>query len=420
MINWSSPLSARLSWDFILNPGSFHNSILQAKYGDLLWREEKKRGISSAWKVLCDGGKSLKHITHWEIGMRDKISILEDVQILDKSLISWPTFISTDFHMEDKINSLLDDGKWNMNILNKCFGSDLVQLISHIDIRTSDDNLQLLVWKGFKSITSQAYQSIFHGEENVMTWLKCLKLLPREYLFCWRIWRNALPTSQLLYDRKIASQLKPCYWKCNKNENLLHITMECIQINKVMDVLAKWGFNIQISSNIQQIINGNEGIKMCNSFSDIIYFKFIYLIWSERNNVVHGKHFATPTIISSYALSNCHNNPSIIKEQWGTIWRNPNYCSWYPPPPRWLKVNFGGAHLKNYEAGLGIVIRDNLGILLLVIGNSYLHWDIHQVELQALKLLSSLLPIPIMDANRIIIEGDNLNVLHRLSKIFHS
>ncbi|PKU60814.1 hypothetical protein MA16_Dca028787 [Dendrobium catenatum] len=57
--------------------------------------------------------------------------------------------------------------------------------------------------------------------------------------------------------------------------------------------------------------------------------------------------------------------------------------SWHPPPLDWIKINIDASLLDSNLASIGGVARDFKGSLLLAFGEQKLHWDINQLELEA-------------------------------------
>ncbi|PKU77309.1 hypothetical protein MA16_Dca016876 [Dendrobium catenatum] len=87
-----------------------------------------------------------------------------------------------------------------------------------------------------------------------------------------------------------------------------------------------------------------------------------------------------------------------------------------PPPTGWLKVNVDGALIKSNAGGVGIIIRDSMGKLIVAAGWSICHWDSTQVERMAIHYIDKLVVEWMYDLNGIIVEGDNSNVIEYMQK----
>ncbi|KAK8956251.1 hypothetical protein KSP40_PGU008401 [Platanthera guangdongensis] len=81
------------------------------------------------------------------------------------------------------------------------------------------------------------------------------------------------------------------------------------------------------------------------------------------------------------------------------------------PPPGWIKNNLDGAVRSNRLAGLGMVLWDADGLVLLAAGQATLQWDPGGTELAALKALRNFLHAATFAASGVIIEGDNNNLI---------
>ncbi|XP_020704050.1 uncharacterized protein LOC110115218 [Dendrobium catenatum] len=102
-----------------------------------------------------------------------------------------------------------------------------------------------------------------------------------------------------------------------------------------------------------------------------------------------------------------------IAENWDTNQRE-LFCSWYPPPTGWIKLNVDASILSNNVAGFGGVIRDEKGRFLLAFGINIMHWDIAQIELMVILHLKYIFCDWMFEAQGIIIEGDNFNIINLL------
>ncbi|XP_028552979.1 uncharacterized protein LOC114580244 [Dendrobium catenatum] len=84
---------------------------------------------SIAWKIIKDGGASLKPIVRWEIANGRLTNVYSDIWILDKTLNKWPTFVNSLLHEDTNVDKLISGNLWNSAELNAYFGKELVDLI---------------------------------------------------------------------------------------------------------------------------------------------------------------------------------------------------------------------------------------------------------------------------------------------------
>ncbi|XP_020701566.1 uncharacterized protein LOC110113361 [Dendrobium catenatum] len=92
------------------------------------------------------------------------------------------------------------------------------------------------------------------------------------------------------------------------------------------------------------------------------------------------------------------------------------FSSWRPPPPGWFKINIDADLSSNYKAGTAGICRDDKGRLLLAFGTQHVHWDIGHLELQAVYMLKNFLQDWMVEAQGVIIEGDNFNIIKFLQQ----
>ncbi|KAL0921355.1 hypothetical protein M5K25_008419 [Dendrobium thyrsiflorum] len=157
------------------------------------------------------------------------------------------------------------------------------------------------------------------------------------------------------------------------------------------------------------------------SQDDSLFLKTIYQIWINRNNKKHGKSWASPAMVAAVVLGNFNLvNLSILSKQWDTTRLYSIGLSCCPPPSKWLKVNIDGAFREPYKAGVGVVVRDSAGKIIVAAGKQIMHWDVAYIELQSISLLRDVLNEDIKGAMGIIIEGDNQSTLNWLQKHVNS
>ncbi|KAK8961558.1 hypothetical protein KSP40_PGU019727 [Platanthera guangdongensis] len=81
-----------------------------------------------------------------------------------------------------------------------------------------------------------------------------------------------------------------------------------------------------------------------------------------------------------------------------------------------VKFNFDGAILPDRRAGLGLVVHDNTGMVLMVVGQSSVHWDSGGTKIATLKALKADIPPTLFAAKGAIFEGDNNNMIEYCRK----
>ncbi|KAL0907860.1 hypothetical protein M5K25_022306 [Dendrobium thyrsiflorum] len=350
-------LKSRVAW----------GSTLSGKFTVVPWTW-LPRDLVDLSKILQEGWRSLKGAIRWKRSNGAKVSILNDVWILDKRLSVWPSFYNVSLDVSDKVDVLLEDGCWKEDVLLELFGPSLAELIR---------------------------EGIFTNSDERFDWLQTVKLLPREHMLWWRSLHDAIPTQAWLVQKGL--EVSENYiWGCLVKEDLHHIMYQCKFSLDVYDALEGWGFPLPCLIK-RNSMERNRGLVF--SQADSLFLKSVYQIWINRNNKKHGKNWVSPSLVAAYVLGNFNLvNLFILWKQWDTTRLYPIGLSWYPPPSKWLKVNVDGALQNPYKAGLGVVVRDSTGKLIVAAGKQLIHWDVAYIELLSIALLKEVLNEHIMGA----------------------
>ncbi|KAI0530979.1 hypothetical protein KFK09_000528 [Dendrobium nobile] len=410
------PLRAKMAWKYNTDKDSLLYKFLFPKYGMLGDMKNGRKSTSSAWKIIKDGWKFLKPIVRWKISNGDSIDILQDTWIMDKSLNEWPTVLAMDDSMEGnrRVSSLISGDCWNLDELNKSFGKDLVEIIRNIKIHScnSEDRLELINSCSRKTISAMAYAEICDDcdKDVYWSWIKEAKLNARVENFWWRLFKNAIPTFQLLSSRKLQSNVL-CPRGCNEPENIEHVANRCKKLLEVFNCLNEWGFCIPVLDNMDYRCNW---LKAQNTLLRKIYCNSVFITWKERNEGVHGKSEQTASFIASEAISLASVSSNLYLLSTGRLDVNQHMLLekiWHPPPPGWIKINLDASLLRSNKGGTGGVIRDCKGRLLLAFGKPCIHWDIAHLELLSIEMIKDIIQDWMLEYKGVIIEGDNANIM---------
>ncbi|PKU87614.1 Putative ribonuclease H protein [Dendrobium catenatum] len=239
----TGPLRANLSWNFLQKPDTLFHRVMRAKYGNNILNGTHKKSTSKAWRILLDGGKSLKNITRWNIGNGKDINVLNDSWIYDKSINQWLTFADCSALEGLCVQHLmLDNGQWNSNLLQNWFHPELVKVISNIQINSS--NVDMLEMQNFcpgRTISGLAFEKVLRRKFNLTddgyyNWLKKLKLSKKVEMFWWRLGNASIPTNLYLKNRKL--DIDSCARGCNTVENYEHIIIQCKYMVEIINQLV--------------------------------------------------------------------------------------------------------------------------------------------------------------------------------------
>ncbi|KAL6997641.1 hypothetical protein U1Q18_007768 [Sarracenia purpurea var. burkii] len=139
----------------------------------------------------------------------------------------------------------------------------------------------------------------------------------------------------------------------------------------------------------------------------------IWGLWQNRNFFIHEKKKRKPedTLASavSFLLKFQQDSPCAKAEALGEL----VICTWKPPGVGWYKANFDEAYRKNGKAGIGVVIRDDLGHIIA----SYIEYKEWMVNVEVTEPLGGYHALEITNSlglKKIHLEGDALTVIRAI------
>ncbi|XP_028555660.1 uncharacterized protein LOC114580917 [Dendrobium catenatum] len=388
------PLRAKFAWNFFMKPHSLLNQILRVKYGEDVWSGFVKGGTLPTWKIITMGAKFLKNIVRWNISNGKSINWLHDSWILDKCISNWPTFVNVQDISDINLTSFILNGQWNWEKLEVIFGKQLLKTISTIPINYNriSDMLELNYKFTRKSITALSFKAAMVYEEEIVhwNWMKRLKKL------------SNFPG----YPRG-----------CGEDEDNNHLVGGCCKIRKVVSLLNNWGIIVPVFDSFRDCLVSLQRFVGKNSLIANIFCTAAYLVWKSRCKVVHGEKDDSDNSIAANTISFAlrSNFLNIQPDNWDAN-QQLLFSPWHPPPPRWIKINVDAALKRNNLAVIGGVARDEKGRFLFAFGAHCLHWDFSQVELLAVLYLKNVAKDWMLEAQGVIIEGDNFNIIKLLQK----
>ncbi|KAI0488426.1 hypothetical protein KFK09_028257 [Dendrobium nobile] len=414
-------LRSSLAWNFIQKQDSLLHKTLTSKYGDIM-SDDHKVISSSAWKILWDGAKNLKNVIRWKVGKGNKISILNDAWLLDKSINRWPTYVDC-IALEGKyIQQLhLPNGNWNSDMLGMAFHPELIALIVQVQIRiTDEDKMELVKWCSGKTVAALVYEQILidnfnFSDVDYFKWLWKLKLNKKVEIFWWRLGKAAIPTNLYLKNHRI-SLIDGCERGCQAVESYEHIMVHCKHMVEIIMKIRDLGIMIPVFNSLDECLIGLKKLSISNPGIAKAYCSVIYLSWKNRNYVKHGKEAIPPSMVASNALYLAVSKSSPYLSSWGTNLLRESSNTWCPPPKDWIKINLDASLLTSYLGGIGGVVRDHRGRLISAFGKKKIHWDVTQLELEAIITLKNFLQSWMLECKGMIIESDNVNIIRFIQK----
>lgn len=415
-LTWRAPLRARLAWDLLKPGASLFQRVFRSRYPQGFGPGPARRGDSFVLRLLMDGMEALHPLIRWRVGGGLQVNTLTDAWIFETPLSRWPTLFAGHDLDGLLVADLLDgEGRWDRDKLARHFAPDLIDIILRLPRarHTEEDVPELSTRFSGRTTTSLAYNVRFSPPGECFRWLSRLRLHPRERFFWWRMAWGAIPTRSWLARRGLTED-RSCPWGCLAEESANHILGECEFLQKTSRALLRWGVSLPACASWEAFR------KLCERMDRGVFEATralcytVYQCWRSRNAKCHGQEFATPLVIAANVLTSLsYGSFHSSQGNWGTS--QPDRLSpstlWCPPPPGWIKINIDGAVGCNREAGLGLVIRDSEGRVLLAAGHSTTHWDPGGAEMAALKVLGEFLPPSFFAVAGALIEGDCSNMI---------
>ncbi|XP_028551608.1 uncharacterized protein LOC114579873 [Dendrobium catenatum] len=373
-------LKSKLTWNFIQKLQSLFHRVITARYENDVMNGAQRKITSTAWQILADGGKCLKLAIRWRVGKGNKINVLNDTWLLDRCINRWPTFI--DYKSLD----------------GKVFHPTLVTLISHIQIDfEGEDQLELMKKCSGKTVSALVFEQMLSNKYNMedveyFSWLQKLKLKKKVEVFWWRLGKETIPTNQFLKNRKITDD-DWCPRGCKVSETYEHIMVQCKYMTDVIAKMGEWGISIPVFSSLDSCLQGLKHIVQKNLGIVQIYCNIVYHSWKNRNVVKQGKSALPSSVVASNAMFSAISNSGPYLSCWGAnlLRESQSTCS--------------------NVAGVGGVLRDHKGRLISAFGKKGTHWDIAQLELEAVFSVKEFLKSWMLECKGLIIESDNANVI---------
>ncbi|XP_061999476.1 uncharacterized protein LOC133716838 [Rosa rugosa] len=389
MVHFNQALLAKQGWRLLQNPDSLLARLYKSRYYpncDFL-DAQLSNGASYAWRSIMFGKELLHKGVRYQVGDGTRISVWEDPWL--PLPYSFKPFSPPMEGLETlKVADLIDEHEWVVPFLDEIFTPLEVSLIAQIplSIRGAVDRV---VWhydkKGVYSVRNGYH--IARMEEGksdqrstsvgtVGTKGKYWKLIwnskvpPKDRVFMWRLMKEILPTRGLLAKRIYLPD--SCCVFCHKELEIgMHFFRDC-------DVVAWfWVFtslglkarNVLASSLEEWIMNV---VDILNDGQRCAFFMALWVIWSERNNIVWKGSVFNAACAAQWAQKYLEHYQSLHNHGKTTCRRK--LAKWENPPSGRLKVNVDGSFCADHgDGGVGVVIRDEYGTCLAAFARHFPH-----------------------------------------------
>ncbi|KAG6692602.1 hypothetical protein I3842_10G122900 [Carya illinoinensis] len=314
-------------------------SILDAKVGSQL---------SLAWRTLHAGIKLLKEGLQWRIGNGSRVKIWEDRWRPRPCFLGPPSRSNT----SDEVRMVADLigpslRRWDDNTLTTLFTQQEVDLIKSIPISLGKRE-DKMVWggtiNGIFSVKSAYHMHIeiqsnqdsgpstVNNQKELWKGVWNLKVPNGVRMFLWRACKNRCPICGL--EEETSGHAS---WNCEATCDVWSQASRPIQKLSLDGSYFKeiW---MQMSVKLPQTLLEEAGL-------------IVRLIWTRRNEFVHGKDFRHPNSIADQTAITTENSERTQK--------------WKSPPEGMYKMNWDAAINQPMGLiGIGGLIRDSKGQVL--------------------------------------------------------
>ncbi|XP_061993749.1 uncharacterized protein LOC133711661 [Rosa rugosa] len=391
MVHFNQALLAKQGWRILQSPDSLIAKLYKARYFprcDFLDAEVTK-GASYAWRSIMHGKNLLRRGVRYRVGTGAHISAWRDPWV--PLPIHFKPFSSPALGYEElRVCDLMveNDYEWNIPLLEALFTPMEVGIIASIplSLRGADDSF---VWhydkRGNYGVRSGYHvarlddgrsdrASSSNGSYGInATYWKIIwgaNIPPKVRVFIWRLLRGILPTRRAL-SHKVSLLDSNCLFCNHALEDGLHLFRDCdvttcFWVCTKLGLLAKNVAASCVEDWVLNVIEKLDGNQRC------AFFMALWVIWSERNNVLWNESFFCASnaaqwaskFLEEYQQFHVHGNAKGRREK--TKWQN--------PPSGRLKVNVDGSYRADYgDGGVGVVIRDENGMCLAALARYFPH-----------------------------------------------
>ncbi|CAL1387047.1 unnamed protein product [Linum trigynum] len=378
---FNTTILAKQLWNLSLNPQSLVARLLKAKYHPKCNILEAKIGWrpSYVWRSLMGAQDLLKSGCRWRIGSGEEVYIWKDKWVpgLDNfQVFSYCPFLDWD----SKVSCLIDQETrtWRRDLIEIMFSQEEQQAILDIPL-TSEIVKDSLCWTGTengKYTVRSGYDMEMNrigevlagsGTEQEMNdgWKKLwgLNIPGKIKVFLWKVAHNIVPVGVKI--RKKSNRRGEECPNCGMKETLKHCLVNCSWVGRIWpktpianlfymdDSLSckEWIFKV--------IKEAKEG--EIERFCSLLWF-----FWKERNNCLFNSKMLQEWEVFTKADDFIQDYIAVQgKDNNRRREVNRRNCRWEKPQEGMFKLNTDAGCSGKGEVGLGFIIRDWNGKVML-------------------------------------------------------
>uniref|UniRef100_A0A803PYN6 Reverse transcriptase domain-containing protein n=1 Tax=Cannabis sativa TaxID=3483 RepID=A0A803PYN6_CANSA len=387
LVHFNQAMLAKQAWRIFQNPNSLLSLTLQAMYFPHTSFLDAVPGHnpSFSWRSIIWGRDLLKRGLLWKVGNGQTINTINDrwlpnFALKDSDLIAALPSPSLSYFISPS-------GAWDLNKLRCHFPVFIIDHILDIPIAghmCSD----VLIWgkdnSGIFNVKSTYHLAISHRDipssssplGNKRFWSKLwFSSIPAKVKHCvWRILLNSIPVASNLYHRHIIPA--PLCPLCHVvPETVTHAFLECSRVKTAWKNSSFYIFYAEHKSlNIYAYIS--KAVETFDKRMLCIFFCFLWMVWSQRNNYLHHHRCLSPMFIFDHAVAYLQDFESANLKAEGicNVQRSSISHTSLVAPSRYRINTDAAIDLNLKKHSLGVVVRDAqdqvvAGVIAPVIGH---------------------------------------------------
>ncbi|KAK9950614.1 hypothetical protein M0R45_006095 [Rubus argutus] len=382
-------LLAKQGWRLITLPESLVSRIFKALYfpNSNFMQAVAQPGMSFTWRSILVGREVLSRGTRFQIGTGLTVSLWNDPWIPlphNCKPFSCPRVGTEAWVVGDLIDQ--EQHAWKTSVIKDLFSETEASIILKIplSLRSSED---CLIWHHDKSgvyevksgyhvtrswinLTSHASSSSGFEGKGGNVWQKIwrVRVPPKVRAFIWRLLKGIVPTRMALFKKKVLLPNSTCVF-CNAHpESDVHVFLEC---DGLLEFWHEFSSDVTPDkhhfSSIFDLIS--DAFASPDSYKIELLFMCLWVIWSERNNIIWKEGNFKPLFMAAWTLNLLEEYQKFHRPK-NKINRRP-FSKWEAPPRGRLKINCDGAYKTELElGGIGVVVRNEDGNVIASLSRS--------------------------------------------------
>lgn len=370
--------------------------VIQAKYHKTssLLQAKPQSGQSWGFNSLLRGRDAMRKGMFWKVNNGQNINFWSDHWVTDQPLLNQVSPNPQDIDVSLTVADFILQQAWDIPKLQGILPHQIVSLIASLPLPTNPHIPDQFIWPHSKSgqVTVNTLYSYLEQQQNHLPRQHSpqqYKLIwsypapPKLLFFLWSLVTNTLPVRSNLH-KKSAVFSSSCPLCGFSEETTRHLFQQCpvssiILSSAQRQIQINWPNTTPSLQWLQVLLQANKGKFLQLSTA----LHLLWQIWKARNNKVFNSAAPFPPLIISTAIFKAaqHINSRVTK----TV-REPQiiYLSWSPPPTGFYKINTDGS-LQNHKAGIGFILRNDLGLFVAGISRCIGTHSISTAELWAIK-----------------------------------